>query len=76
MQVVVLALSLIVLVSKVSTAPRTDLLAHLLQNEADGKKVRIICDFTFIFICNADLFCYVNLQLFRPIETFSFICKF
>ncbi|XP_060780660.1 somatostatin-1 [Neoarius graeffei] len=38
MQVVVLALSLIVLVSKVSTAPRTDLLAHPLQNEADGKK--------------------------------------
>lgn len=48
MQVVVLALSLIVLVSKVRTAPRTDLLAHLLQNEADGKEVRIICDFTFI----------------------------
>ncbi|XP_034159849.1 somatostatin-1 [Pangasianodon hypophthalmus] len=38
MQVVVLALSLLVLASRVRTAPRTDLLAHLLQNEADGKE--------------------------------------
>ncbi|XP_053486099.1 somatostatin-1 [Ictalurus furcatus] len=45
MQIVVLAVSLLVLVSRVRTAPRTDLLAHLLKNEADGKEVNIICDF-------------------------------
>lgn len=45
MQIVVLAVSLLVLVSRVRTAPRTDLLAHMLQNEADGKEVNIICDF-------------------------------
>ncbi|XP_017327476.1 somatostatin-1 [Ictalurus punctatus] len=38
MQIVVLAVSLLVLVSRVRTAPRTDLLAHMLQNEADGKE--------------------------------------
>lgn len=43
MQVVVLAVSLLVLVRMVRTAPRTDVLGHLLQNEADGKEVR--CDF-------------------------------
>lgn len=42
MQVLVFALSLLVLVSRVRTAPRTHLLAHLLQNEADGKEVRIL----------------------------------
>ncbi|KAG7330332.1 hypothetical protein KOW79_006554 [Hemibagrus wyckioides] len=38
MQVLVLAVSLLVLVSRVRTAPRTNLLAHMLQNEADGKE--------------------------------------
>ncbi|KAI5104424.1 somatostatin-1-like [Silurus meridionalis] len=38
MQVVVLALSLLVLVSRVRTAPRNDLMAHLRQNEEDGKE--------------------------------------
>ncbi|KAK2860345.1 hypothetical protein Q7C36_004511 [Tachysurus vachellii] len=38
MQVVVLAVSLLALVSRVRTAPRTDLLAHHLQNDADDKE--------------------------------------
>lgn len=45
MQVLVLAVSLLVLVSRVRTAPKTGLLAHVLQNEADGKEVIQLCDF-------------------------------
>lgn len=45
MQTVVLAMSLLVLVSMVRTAPRSDFLTDLLQNEAERKEVRVICYF-------------------------------
>lgn len=68
--VVVVAVFLLVLVSRVRTAPRIELPAHLLQSEADGKEVRINCDnlmklqnvLFFVSLYCGNLFGYVTLS--------------
>lgn len=62
LHLMVVALSVLVLVSMVSAAPRGEILAQLLQNEADTKEDKV----------GSSLLCMYLLWLLRYVLTLSF----